>query len=496
MVRTPPATWPEGGPAPSGSPKPGLLDGLAELARPKSFEEKLAEARKFSLIPDSLGGEAISQPQSAPSSWLTDAQLTAAPATAWPDAPTPKSVVRRDGADPTPEMHRGWLDAYFRYSPNASKGAADPLVAPTPMLPTQIGKLPGLAHTAADYFAPNLTSLLMGEPAPPIANLPDTPGKVPSTDDPRFAGAATEIGYYGQNFLPVGGPAAGVARAGLGMLRAGSRFGVPFYEAMGRGLGREVQASRARLGQQLYEHPELSPRPFEADYRKGARTDATGRLTHDPEGWKLEGTYVVGRNVLGGKDVALPVERLIALAEALTGSKPVFRSPKEMGNAAGWIRFERGESPVIELRNDLSPEDIHRVLAHEIGHAIDKLAGQIPARGLLPELRRIYNTGNNSKRALGGHDADPHAVPYTPLDRGYGGPSVYREYIAEAIRAYLLNPNYIKSIAPETAARIRQHVNATPYLQGKIQFNSVPGLGLTPLLWAEDDRANGDTTPN
>src|SRR5262245_64488898 len=58
MVSTPPAIWPESGPAPSSAPTPGLLDGLAELARPKSFEEKLAEARKFSLIPDSLGGEA------------------------------------------------------------------------------------------------------------------------------------------------------------------------------------------------------------------------------------------------------------------------------------------------------------------------------------------------------------------------------------------------------------------------------------------------------
>ena len=86
MVRTPPSTWPESGPAPSGASTPGLLDGLAELARPKSFEEKLAEARKFSLIPDALGGEANSQPPPAPSSWLASAQWRGIPTTAWPDA--------------------------------------------------------------------------------------------------------------------------------------------------------------------------------------------------------------------------------------------------------------------------------------------------------------------------------------------------------------------------------------------------------------------------
>src|SRR5262245_51237103 len=57
MVRTPPAIWPEQSPTPSDASTPGMLDGLAELARPKSFEERLAEARKFSLIPDSLGSE-------------------------------------------------------------------------------------------------------------------------------------------------------------------------------------------------------------------------------------------------------------------------------------------------------------------------------------------------------------------------------------------------------------------------------------------------------
>src|SRR5262245_744827 len=56
MVRTPPVIMPEHWPEPSGWSAPGLLDGLAEPARPKSIEGQLAELRSLSLFPDSLSG--------------------------------------------------------------------------------------------------------------------------------------------------------------------------------------------------------------------------------------------------------------------------------------------------------------------------------------------------------------------------------------------------------------------------------------------------------
>jgi len=62
-----------------------------------------------------------------------------------------------------------------------------------------------------------------------------------------------------------------------------------------------------------------------------------------------------------------------------------------------------------------------------------------------------------------------------------------REYMAEAIRAYMVDPNYIKTVAPQTAARIRQYVNSEPRLNHVIQFNSggspVPpaGASLAPV---------------
>lgn len=60
-------------------------------------------------------------------------------------------------------------------------------------------------------MAPNARSLMSGEPPPPMAPLPATPGKVPSTQDPRQMGAAIE-GL--QNIPALAGPGAGEAFAG------------------------------------------------------------------------------------------------------------------------------------------------------------------------------------------------------------------------------------------------------------------------------------------
>jgi len=66
-----------------------------------------------------------------------------------------------------------------------------------------------------------------------------------------------------------------------------------------------------------------------------------------------------------------------------------------------------------------------------------------------------------------------------------------REYMAEAIRAYMADPNYIKTVAPQTAARIRQYVNSEPRLNHVIQFNS----GVSPLPPAGTSLAPVDHDP-
>lgn len=52
--------------------------------------------------------------------------------------------------------------------------------------------------------------------------------------------------------------------------------------------------------------------------------------------------------------------------------------------------------------------------------------------------------------------------------------------MAEAIRAYMADPNYIKTVAPNVAARIRATVNDNPSLRDTIQFNigGIPGARL------------------
>lgn len=89
------------------------------------------------------------------------------------------------------------------------------------------------------------------------------------------------------------------------------------------------------------------------------------------------------------------------------------------------------------------------------------------------ELAPLYNTLNNPNRTPGSLRAAPGRM-FTPADLGYSGEAVSREYLAEAIRAYLVDPNYVKSIAPKTAARIREWINSHPGLLPILQFNSLP----------------------
>jgi len=573
MVRTPPSTWPESGPAPSGASTPGLLDGLAELARPKSFEEKLAEARKFSLIPDSLGGDANSQPRSAPSSWLADAQLNGTPVATWPDVSAPKSIVRRDDADPTPQMHRGWLDAYFRYSdrksespasentlmpaPGASTvGASSPVdeaseaqaarfaaarrlgqwrgrgteeYEPQALLPAQ----PPSRHAEIPYLSPmtgaepylkrsdgsvvlnpdawapaagrtpsggvylnpdawgqpavralnllgiptrNLRGTFYGEPAPPPPPLPDTPQKVPSRD-PRAVDASVEMAnitaQVASALLP--GAEAGVVAASRPIKRLAGRL------LEGRGVRRPAAwNSRYSIGKQLQDIDSLPPRPFEHDYDAGVSSDATGKLLTDMEGEALyPEAIIVGRQVVGGKDVPFPVAEQETLTKQLTGrySTTLPTNSTELNGSVGKTAITKGVPVEIFLSDELKGGNRISVHGHELGHAIDESAGQIPiTKKMKRELVALYNTTNNPKRTPDGLNADPQAPIYTPGDRSYGPRKVREEYMAEAIRVYMLDPNYLKTVAPETAAEIRHYVNTHSRLGKIIQFNSVLGV--------------------
>lgn len=159
-------------------------------------------------------------------------------------------------------------------------------------------------------------------------------------------------------------------------------------------------------------------------------------------------------------------------------------------NTVGAYRDARGpDGPErrIDILRDLEPVAKDRVVFHEFGHAIDKIAGTIRTKGLSRELRDVYNSLNNPTRNAAGTDAVAYngtgrTRPWSPKESGYKGDDVEREYVAEAIRAYMTDPNYLKTIAPKTAAVIRKFVNDNPRLNRTIQFNSVAapvGIGAT-----------------
>jgi hypothetical protein len=86
-----------------------------------------------------------------------------------------------------------------------------------------------LAQRAAESLAPNMMSLLRGDAPPALLNVPDTPGKVPPTDDPRGFGAVAEAASIGENFIPGPGPAKLGGSMLAGLMGLGARKGIRAY---------------------------------------------------------------------------------------------------------------------------------------------------------------------------------------------------------------------------------------------------------------------------
>jgi hypothetical protein len=275
-------------------------------------------------------------------------------------------------------------------------------------------QLAGLGLFGIRAIAPNLASLIAREPPPPLSNLPDSPGKAPSIDDPRASGAMAETANLAMNFLPLfpGVPAVPqIAR----LLPSLIRRTVPEIESL---------ASRSP---RMYNPPPKPLRPFEADYPHGAIVNATtGRLSTDIEGRPLTAPNVVGRRVLGGVDEAQRPEEYDALASALLGKSAQVRPAKDMAGNFGYTRVNRftNQPEEIAVRQNLPADKAAMVYAHELGHVLDELAGQIPVKGLLGELKPAYNTLNNPNRTRDGLEAASWGKPMIPEGLGYRGADV------------------------------------------------------------------------
>ena len=86
------------------------------------------------------------------------------------------------------------------------------------------------ALALARFFAPSLAEYLT-RPAPPIADLPSTPGKVPSTDDPRLSGAIYDAVNLATGLLPVSAGAKVAMAAAPMAARVARRTALPMDEA-------------------------------------------------------------------------------------------------------------------------------------------------------------------------------------------------------------------------------------------------------------------------
>jgi hypothetical protein len=61
---------------------------------------------------------------------------------------------------------------------------------------------------------------------------------------------------------------------------------------------------------------------------------------------------------------------------------------------------------------------------------------------------------------------------------------VRNELMAEGIRAYMRDPNWFKTVAPNAVKRIREKVNSNTDINDVVQFNSLGGAGVGAGLGA------------
>lgn len=227
----------------------------------------------------------------------------------------------------------------------------------------------------------------------------------------------------------------------------------------------------------MYDPPPMAQRAFESDYRIAPSGELGARLDVDMDGLPIDpGAMIAGRRAVGGDDVGLSEAEADALAHMFADVQRVKRSGPELKGDAG--RYVRDPvQPRIYVDKALDPASGARVQAHELGHALDKhlrftrdgMEHGLPVEGNVPALREVYERLNTPQHIKPGKG-------YQPESHKYKGEEVNDELNAEAIRAYLINPNYLKSVAPKVAARIREYLNAHPEVSKRIHFNAmVPG---------------------
>lgn len=244
-----------------------------------------------------------------------------------------------------------------------------------------------------------------------------------------------------------------------------------------------VQASK---NARIFAFPNEPQRPFHADYAPTSKiasvaTPGTSgeRLAVTMDGHPLVAELVAGRRLVGGGDEGLAAESIDRLARRLVGDvRPAVAG--EIGNDAGrYMRVagEDGPQRSILYSPALLELDRSKVIAHEIGHAVDDLGG-LSLEGYKKHAAQNYNSGTNPNRGpkVGEDLGDARATAKSEAPKHHGYTKALdsdAELKAEAFRGYLTNPNYFKSRFPQLAAAMRESVNSNPRVNKFIQLNSL-----------------------
>ena len=131
------------------------------------------------------------------------------------------------------------------------------------------------------------------------------------------------------------------------------------------------------------------------------------------------------------------------------------------------------------------------MLGHETGHALHVKSGLKPLEPeMLEEANRNYST-------LATGDEYRKTLVLPPSRGGYTGAKIEHELIAEAFRAALTNPNYMKTVAPKIYATLRKWVKSKPELAKLIQLNSLGATAVAAALGTtgRSDEANAAEVP-
>jgi len=231
-----------------------------------------------------------------------------------------------------------------------------------------------------------------------------------------------------------------------------------------------------------YTPPAMPPRPIEADYPKGTPLNDQGNLSKTIEGRPLTAQVVAGRSAVGNDgiypDRGIDPQTLKRIGTEAGSASFLETTPRSLGKSVGILKNIRNpvtgkRENIISVRNDLSPEGGNNVRAHEIAHLFDFMVGKLPVPSKGPvrdEMHQVYHHLTTGASPKPGGEAKYNLQ--TPEAFGYSGEKADRELAAESIRAYMANPNYLKSIAPKTAFLIRKTFNNHPHLSKFIQFNS------------------------